>query len=76
MRRTSKVNVLLADFERSPAPFVWIDDQINWRHQRRLQETLKDEVAYLLIKPDPNEGLTHAELDTVEAFVAEHGGMT
>jgi hypothetical protein len=58
---------LLADQDANPRPFVWVDDEAT----RAFDETaLLVKVPYLLVKPDPNFGMTRADLDNVREFLA------
>ena len=57
-----------------PRPFVWVDDDLDLfgrgsHSTRRWAEDLP--IENLLLSPDPRSGLTHGNLDAIEAFLEQ-----
>ena len=63
-----KFDVVRAQVEVERRPFAWIDDEAIPAITAAWAESMG--VPCLLVEPDPERGLTPAELDAVEAFLA------
>lgn len=66
-----KLEALRRRIRRDPHPFVWVDDELERR--ARMVEPWLDElgIPHLLVSPDPETGLSSAELDEIERFVSD-----
>lgn len=70
-----KLAAIRERIEAEPRPFVWIDDELE-RRKREVESWLRGlEVPALAISPRPEVGLTTAELERIEEFVAEHSDV-
>lgn len=68
-----KLVAIAERIEADPRPFVWVDDELE-RRKREVERWLRGlDVPALAISPRPEVGLTAAELEQIEEFVAEHG---
>jgi hypothetical protein len=65
-----KLDAVLADVARDPAPFVWADDRDVDVRAREVCAGLG--VPCLLLAPATRVGLTPADLMAIETFVAAH----
>lgn len=67
-RGTWKKDALIADQERAPSPYIWIDDIEVGAWGAEVDAAVS--APHLHIATDPDRGLTRAQLDEVAEFVA------
>ena len=65
----TKRDALIADQERSPSPFVWVDDMINNSIRKYVSKRVK--TPHLLVSPNTATGLTASELEDIEGFALQ-----
>jgi hypothetical protein len=64
----NKFPALVDSLSYNPRPFVWVDDEAT----KYFDKSMVPNVPYLLVAPDPDYGMTKADLADVTDFVAAH----
>jgi hypothetical protein len=67
-----KLDIVRKQVEEERRPFVWIDDDAIGRQAEAWASSCG--VPSLLLRPKPHRGLTPADLDAIEHFIAEPNG--
>lgn len=65
-----KLAAILSEQQSNPSPFIWVEDEIP--HLSHWEREALSEFGGLLIAPDPNLGVSPAQVEEIREYISAH----